>query len=729
MGRRLVLTGILAAAAATLAWFALRNERPAASSLAPATTVADVMPEPGAALEPAVERGGVRADAREVATLELLVRGPDGRPLPESRIELLAAAGRNGSPQSLSTAGDGTCRVEVASGVALIARPAPRFDVDGRRVLHCPERSIPALRAGEERAVTLDFELGCERLLETRFLDRATRRPLERGAVRILELGSGVCTIRPVPSGPCAEVDRNGRLELCLALGRFGPCLFESPGWSPVIFEPEEVTRLREILVDRSASLEVIVTERAPRAGNRLVVELSADSWLLVPRDERGERCCLPPGGRYVASMPVSTDGVAHFADLPSDVPFELHAERDGRSVYTHHATIAFAAEERGRLEIEFGAGRTELVVDVVDQSLGGRAVGAGNVVGLVRGGIEAGVDEDRALVPSSAPPKFELRGKTDDHGRVVFSAVSEGTWWVASAVVRAPWDDESATALTPVAQRIRIAAEDVRRELTLRTWSGLYIRGRVEVPDGRLFPPDATADTTPNMIFLARASDGGGGLTGQPKPDGTFSIGPVTDGEYVITTSARGYAPIEPVRARASDGPIVIRMQLGSAIRGRVFDPASGASVACDFVVSRVDAVMDEISGSTNDTGEVGSNGLAAGEYVISAVSSDGRSGASRRVRVRAGEEIQGVDVPLTPLAELGRVRIVLEGSLTPGRVTLWKDGACRAFHFVGAGAVIDAPMPEGACELRLHAGDALVERRDVEVSRGKVTEVRVRR
>jgi hypothetical protein len=202
-----------------------------------------------------------------------------------------------------------------------------------------------------------------------------------------------------------------------------------------------------------------------------------------------------------------------------------------------------------------------------------------------------------------------------------------------------------------------------------------------------------------------------------------------VTDGEYEITTFGRGYAPIEPLHMRASDPPIAIRLHLGSEIRGRVVDPATGAGVASEFVVSRLDAPMDEISGSTDESGSCGSNGLAAGEYAISAVSRDGRAGVSRRVRVTPGEVVANVDVPLAARESLGRVRLVLEGEIAPGRVTLWKDGACVAFFFVDKAAVLDAPFPEGPCELRLHAGDALVERRDVMVVRGAVAEVRVER
>jgi hypothetical protein len=101
----------------------------------------------------------------------------------------------------------------------------------------------------------------------------------------------------------------------------------------------------------------------------------------------------------------------------------------------------------------------------------------------------------------------------------------------------------------TPVARKLVIAGGDARREITLRTSRGLYIQGRIEVPDDRLFPPESSS---PSVILIAHSSLLGGGLTGQPERDGSFALGPLTDEVYTIETFSARY---DPDRAAAREG------------------------------------------------------------------------------------------------------------------------------------------------------------------------------
>src|SRR6185436_6847241 len=118
------------------------------------------------------------------------------------------------------------------------------------------------------------------------------------------------------------------------------------------------------------------------------------------------------------------------------------------------------------------------------------------------------------------------------------------------------------------------------------------------------------------------------------------------------------------------------IRLQLGARIAGRALDVASGQGLACDVVLTRVDGTQLEMLGSSDSAGSYAFAGLAAGEYVVSAFAQDGRAGTSARRRVAAGQALDDVDPLLETPAACGQLRVVLEGAVESGRVTLWQDG-----------------------------------------------------
>lgn len=687
-----------------------------------------------ALVDAATERA-VRTDAGTRATLVVQTNDDHGEPLPGTRVHVLAGPALDAvePPNDASATGDdGAVSIAVPSGQRLVVQVESRDDIGRLRAFTFARVAVEPLTVGQARRVVCTALVDCSQRFRARFVAAESGVPLSSGAIRPLrdrsvrggrvgDFGAGA---------PIAELDALGRLELChTVLPDWS--LFTSAGRSPQMLRPFDTSGDagpdRDIAVERSAGLSVAIVDRSRRAGGDVVVEVRTDTrWILSPVN-RG----AVAGGSYVRTERLDPSGVARFVDLPANAPLDVRVQRGSTPICIHPSTVVIGAGEERSLELEIGAG-AQLIVDVFDQtwSSGGSGMPVkGYEIGLARDGISAADGQTSALVASNDPPKFQRREKTGDRGRVLFEGVEPGTWWVALVPVRKPWDKEIEYALAPVAQRVDIAATDTCREVTLRTWRGLYIRGRIEVPDGRLFPPNAKPDTSPNVILIVHAADGGGGLTGQPELDGSFAIGPVTDGEYVIETFARHYAPIDPIHAHASDGPLVIRMQLGADINGRVIDPGTSQGVVSDFVLSRLDAAMTESSGSTDDAGSCGFSGIAPGDYVISAVARDGRTGVSERVHVEAGQKINDLRVRLQPLESTGRVRIVLEGAVAPGRVTLWKDGVCRAFAFVDKGAVIELPMPEGACELRLYAGETQIERRDVDVTRGTVSNVRIQR
>ncbi len=753
MKRPLVIT-LLCAAAVVLAALAIRPGPPATKCAPDPTTTANAAPRatvasnrdvklqsaPVNAAPAAVEATQARASARDRATLVLTARDPRGAPLPGTWLRVTSDGA---VVASAKTKAEGACSLDVPFDVPLVVEATPRPGLDGRGALRVADDAPIVLAPGEWREVDVAFVSDCDGRFVARFLqwqpsfepepppenpETGERLPPLAGAA-IRELNRASCgeRVERRVGRQLTSLDAQGRVSLCPDDVPTHAWSIELPGWSPkglgVDPEATQATSMR-FEVRPSARLTVEIVDSSPRARAALEVHLCVARS--VVEEYRTKTTALE--GAFTLIAPVGPDGTATFVDAPSRDGIRLHVVCGGHVVREHPDEVRLTSGAPRTVRIEIGKA-PQLAVQVLDATRGSDAHAGKCELALLREGVLSQTASGEGRLDPSNVRSIVRRTLSDEIGRGFFDDLEPGTWWVAIEPFRAPWEKPFARAPVPVAKRIEVHVGDELLEVTLRTWKGLYLRGTVEVPDGRLFPANATAETTPNVLFLARALDGTGTLTGQPERDGTFAIGPVSDGEYELTTFGRGYAPIEPLRVRASDPPIVIRMQLGGAISGRVVDSATGAGVAAEFVLSRIDAPMDEISGSTDDTGAYGSNGLAAGEYAISAISRDGRSGASARIRLDAAQILESIEVSLASRETCGRVRIVLEGAIAPGRVTLWKAGVCRAFAFVDKGAVIELAMPEGACELRLYVGETQIERRDVDVTRGTVSNVRIHR
>ena len=525
----------------------------------------------------------------------------------------------------------------------------------------------------------------------------------------------------------CASLDAQGAVAMCMPTGHSSYRLLHSPGRAPTILATDEVTAPgsppNRFALERSATLVLRVVDRESPARPNLVISFACAARSLVAHEQgTGETL-----GTAVLdwSAPIDTAGASRIDDLPVHVPLEMRVGGGHSFTVDQFEPLILDPGEVRELTIEIGA-VTQLTVSVFDEHE--HAI-AGCAVGVTQHGIDVAAGQERALVLPGDQPDFQHQGRTDDHGQWMCAALPPGVWWVCLAPTRAPWDEFDANAVAPVAQRIEILANEAQRELTVHTTRGLYLRGRVEVPDGLLFPPGAQRGAMPNVVLITHSVAPGSTLTGQPELDGSFAIGPLLEGEYVIETFARQYAPIEPLRVHTGGDPIVIRMQLGAALSGHVVDAASGNGVQCDVVITKLAGATPEMLGSTDGQGFFGFSGLAAGEYAISAFARDGRTGMAARQHVEAGDAQGDIPLRLEPLANCGQVRMVLEGAIAPGRITLWQDGVCRALYFVDGAMVETVAAPAGELEARLIAGQDLVETRKLSVLRGETAEVRIRR
>jgi hypothetical protein len=723
---------VVAVGLAALAWkLASGGSARSAGRAAVAPKLVEDSPRdvPSASLEAATQSRQAVSEARE--TLVLTALDPEGHALPDARLSLVGDSSAHAAQVrelDHATDRDGVWRIEVPAGLALRVSAAPRLEPSGARWV-LPELAVDALKPGESRSLEVRFVVDCRETFVASFVRAEDGGALTIGGLYLLRVerdGDESCL---TAGAMCAPLDAQGTAAVCVATWEANCCLVRAPDRAPeilVVGEGQTLVRPSSpFALERSATLVLHVIERTPSPTERLEVELRCEARSLLAREQKVGTTLGHAELRWWTAVDAQVETRA--VDLPVRVPLELRVRRasTGAAVYVHPQALILDPGEVRELTIEVGS-LTKLTVSVLDEH---EHPIAGCELGLTQHGIDAAAGQEHALVFSSEKPDFLRSDSTDNRGRCVFADLPPGVWWVGLAPTRAPWDELDANAPAPIAQRIEILANEAQHDLTLHTTRGLYLRGRVEVPDGMLFAPGAKRGATPNVILIAHSVELGSTLTGQPEFDGSFAIGPLLEGEYVIETFARGYAPIEPLRVRAGAGPVVIRMQLGSALSGHVVDGASGANAQCDVVITRIGGATPEMLGSTDDQGLFGFSGLAPGEYVISAFASDGRTGMTARQHIEAGDAQGDIPLRLEPPESCGHARIVLEGAIAPGRIALWQDGVCRCLLFVDGASVRTVATPPGELEARLFAGQQQIETRKLSVSRGETAELRIRR
>jgi hypothetical protein len=209
--------------------------------------------------------------------------------------------------------------------------------------------------------------------------------------------------------------------------------------------------------------------------------------------------------------------------------------------------------------------------------------------------------------------------------------------------------------------------------------------------------------------------------VNGNSNDAGLFTVGPLPAGEYKLQAqSLFGHANSEPLIVRAGDAGVVLRLQAGGIIRGRVVDAAGKARPANIAVANEGKGSVGSRT-STRD-GNLQFKGLLEGTYSVSATTSDGLSGRRSGIVVAPGATVDGIEVVLTPGARLS----VRYGGKTRVAFEVLQDGVT----FTGDQSVPDSPtvivVPAGELEIRWYGRyPEVIHSERVSVTPGEMREV----
>jgi hypothetical protein len=267
--------------------------------------------------------------------------------------------------------------------------------------------------------------------------------------------------------------------------------------------------------------------------------------------------------------------------------------------------------------------------VDGIEIQLSRGCAVTGRVLGLAPG-VRAGVS---ATPPAGSGLPF-LAGGTDPEGRFRIEHLAPGEWTLAAEAL--PREASGKVTLAP-------GGPCADEEVDLALPEGFEVRGRVADPAGQ-----PLADV---WVYL----DSTRGYRARTGEDGAFAVS-VPNGTWKVGATVAGFFLAAPLPLQVDGGPVdgvEVVLRPGATVRGRVSGVAPG-----DPVEVWAAGPGDLASGWTDDDGTYRLDGLAPGEWTVSAALTDEhrvrRHEVSRTVAVPAGPAEVTLDLTLPPAPEV---------------------------------------------------------------------------
>lgn len=590
----------------------------------------------------------------------VLHREPRGAPLPAAELRTEPIGQDELSAADRPAAGLSTRAVEPSSAGAPTGageRPAARLVVRAR-----PDEN-------DERVFGL-------------VLDAQAQVPIAGARVE-LRGGFG----QELPAQTCTS-GRDGRFEFLYTSWTKPYLHIEHEGFGPRLANPaghDDPTHPLLVHLARAGALRLFVRDpsNAPVAGVR--VELTARRGALELEPGQGSGFFM----REYVSAPESTwkaetgaDGRATIDGLPAGV--ELRSVLAWGAVRTHLDPDPLELEpgETRALEVHL-EGNTRIRGLALDQE--GRPIGKLEI----------------RLSPCSSEPlqrsllvehsEVRARTHTNELGRFELETPGPGCWILTPGGGGGP--DSIA------AQPLRVAtAGEGEIGVKLSCFRGLFLAGIVLDPGGNPVANARVEAYAEGEWFWGDARSGA---------DGRFRLGPTTSDECTLLAYGRdGLAGSAPIRARAADEGIVLRLQLAGSMRGRVVDGATGASCGGQLLYTPETRGYGPFGHggmlSLEDDGGFVIGTLLPGRYGVCAMSADGRFAEQGGIEVVAGRESAGFVLALAPG---GKLALHYAGSRPLVFVRVTRNGVPVHFGEVlaaGARALVQAPAGELVLEVR---------------------------
>ena len=334
----------------------------------------------------------------------------------------------------------------------------------------------------------------------------------------------------------------------------------------------------------------------------------------------------------------------------------EVTAHRDGGGSYF----VATSGKD-GRYELSLGSGNYQLAITHDDYRRTWKNISVGDVAvtadfTLVRGGVIRGrvVARDTGspvanAVVSGLGGRDISTAHTDSNGTFVLHSLHDGAITIEA---RAP----GYASVTPTVVSLDTAEQ--LDSVEVRVDAASSILGRVVAKD----------DTTRGIPGVAVSA-----MTWEARPwraqgvsdgAGNFEIVGLVPGQYVLSADRRGMIVEGGVQVQVVDADVTgvtIEMRAGVNLSGRVEPPLVAqvaiARVGDDILANDKDAVSIAKAQTESDaTGAFMLRDVPAGEFEISAMAKDGKSGKVTAT-VNGGDQ-SGLVIPLSPRASVsGRV------------------------------------------------------------------------
>jgi hypothetical protein len=510
---------------------------------------------------------------------------------------------------------------------------------------------VAALAPLEVREITFALPTEPDLVLFGRVVDATTGKGLAGADVRL----DTSTNSREAPTEN-VDVDERGAFELHVRSWEQHFASAAANGYARIFFalEPGHETRERalEVRLARAAALDVVVRDHG-RSVARATVAITTDSYRF--QQESGGFSFYFPDADPSWTVVADGAGRAEIRELPPSVPLHLAVRVAGREEHVEAIPITLAAGERREIEVLLDAGAS--ILGRVEDSSGAPVAKCE----VWRAPLTAG--HQLALLSFEDPA---ARNTTDEQGRFHFDDVSLGDWLIGPKPI-ARWDKDAKTAdaFVGFAQLVHVETGTRQLQVTLRVDRGLFFSGLVLGPVG-----EAVAECHVQAII----NDLSWQDSDTTDAAGHFAIGPVPAAAFSLRADGDGsrYASSAPISARPGDQGIVLRVQLGCAVRARATGP-DGQPRKCDFTLSRTDdALRFARMQPGRDLATFG--GLEAGAYCLSACSPDGLFGQYPRIALHPGEDVGLVDIQLEPGAKL---RLRYEGSDDFANFAIFNGGA----------------------------------------------------